>query len=264
MFLCTKQSKVHLQSKAKTLVRQLSSTNSKQRFPVFQSHLDFAHCLWRGFLRPGDVVVDATCGNGGDTLALAKLVLAPESMCGAVFGIDSQEAAVSNTRQRLVREFGVGVVAAAAAALEVTATEVQEVDRTHVVLGCHSRIAELVPLNRARLVVYNLGYLPAGGNKALTTTAGTTLASIRACVETLPHGGAVCVTCYPGHPAGAVEARAVSEYAATLDPFDWQVTHQTWINRHDSAPSVLLLQNNARARVGRDEVAGSGAGAGEM
>jgi hypothetical protein len=36
------------------------------------SHLALAHSIWGQVLRPGSVVVDATCGNGHDALAIAK------------------------------------------------------------------------------------------------------------------------------------------------------------------------------------------------
>ncbi|CAI7815622.1 unnamed protein product [Closterium sp. NIES-53] len=36
-----------------------------------------ASVLWRGVVRRGDTVVDATCGNGHDTMAMAALALAP-------------------------------------------------------------------------------------------------------------------------------------------------------------------------------------------
>ena len=33
-----------------------------------------AQLCWAQFVQPGDTVVDATCGNGGDTLWLARAV----------------------------------------------------------------------------------------------------------------------------------------------------------------------------------------------
>ena len=38
------------------------------------SHLGLAHSIWGQVLRPGSVVVDATCGNGHGALAIAKCV----------------------------------------------------------------------------------------------------------------------------------------------------------------------------------------------
>ena len=41
-------------------------------FSLFRSHLDLAHQYFESLLNIGDFVIDATCGNGHDTLALAR------------------------------------------------------------------------------------------------------------------------------------------------------------------------------------------------
>ena len=51
----------------------------------------------RRTVRPGDTVVDATMGNGKDTLFLAELV----GETGHVFAFDVQQEAVARTRERL-------------------------------------------------------------------------------------------------------------------------------------------------------------------
>lgn len=56
------------------------------------------HHFLRERIRPGDRVVDATCGNGQDTLLLAELV----GEEGRVWGFDIQEEALARTRERLV------------------------------------------------------------------------------------------------------------------------------------------------------------------
>lgn len=49
-----------------------------------------AKAAWASLVSPGDTVVDATCGNGHDTLALARLV-GPH---GCVIALDIQVSAV--------------------------------------------------------------------------------------------------------------------------------------------------------------------------
>ncbi|WP_346419965.1 methyltransferase domain-containing protein, partial [Listeria monocytogenes] len=51
--------------------------------------LPFAHDTLRKVVRPGDYVIDATCGNGHDTLLLAELV----GINGHVLGFDIQQMA---------------------------------------------------------------------------------------------------------------------------------------------------------------------------
>ena len=59
-----------------------------------------AHRVWKHVVRKGDAVVDATCGNGYDTLAMLKLV-ADESCTGRVYGLDVQGEALVNTSSLL-------------------------------------------------------------------------------------------------------------------------------------------------------------------
>ena len=54
------------------------------------SAVRWAHLLMEDRLQPGDAVIDATCGNGHDTLFLSRLV----GHEGHVWAFDVQEAAV--------------------------------------------------------------------------------------------------------------------------------------------------------------------------
>lgn len=66
----------------------------------FPSILSFAHKLIEERVRPGDAVVDATVGNGVDTLFLARLV----GLHGRVYGFDIQQQALDNAAARLRNE----------------------------------------------------------------------------------------------------------------------------------------------------------------
>lgn len=59
--------------------------------------LPYARQLLEKAVSPGDIVIDATLGNGHDTVFLADLV-GPN---GRVYGFDIQEEAVLNTKTRL-------------------------------------------------------------------------------------------------------------------------------------------------------------------
>ena len=103
-------------------------------------------------LQPGQFAIDATMGNGHDTLFLAELVGAE----GRVFGFDIQQQALANTRQRL-----------ADAGLENRATLIQ---------GGHEHMELLLPsrvVGQVSAIMFNLGYLP-GGDKHTVTRPETT------------------------------------------------------------------------------------------
>ena len=191
-------------------------------FPIFHSHLDLAHHYWEKLLQKGDWAIDATCGNGNDTLKLAKILLEKQ---GGVIGIDIQQEAIALTNQLLESHFP----------LE---------DRAHVHLYCHSH-THFPPLaieKPIRLVVYNLGYLPKG-DKQKTTMTQTTLESVQKALDLIVPSGVVSITCYPGHAEGLKEELALFNEIANLPATTWNVCYHTFPNRM-SAPSLLLIQKS--------------------
>lgn len=186
---------------------------TRSSFPLFQSHLDLAHRYWHQILRPGDLAVDATCGNGRDTQKLLELV----GDTGRVAALDIQDSAIEETRERC-----------------------DNAENLHLYRQCHSSFPEEVSTGTAALVVYNLGYLP-GADKDLITRSSTTLQSLKAAAGLVRCGGLISVTCYPGHPGGEEETKEVLRFASSLDPAEWSVCRHQWLNRR-RAPSLLLLQ----------------------
>ena len=184
----------------------------------YQSHLETAHGIWRNIVLPGDIVIDATCGNGHDTLFLANLLL----QNGTLYALDIQPEAIAKSRQSIEEAFSKEVCA-----------------RIKFVEGCHSKFPSEIQSGSVKLIVYNLGYLP-GGDKALTTQLQTTLESVTSALELLTTGGMISITCYPGHDEGMIEEKALVEFAAKLDSKTWICSHQRWINRQ-RAPSLLLI-----------------------
>lgn len=184
------------------------------QFAHYSSHLECAHSFWQALLKPDDTVIDATCGNGHDTLVLAKLV--PQ---GKVIAFDIQQQAIEETKKRL--------------------QEADLLKRVDLRLASHATFSEdLLPQSIA-LIVYNLGYLP-GGNKALTTTSKTTLNSIKKALSLLKPGGAISCTLYPGHSEGEIEKGSLLEFLQTLSAKDWAICHLQWRNRQKS-PELLII-----------------------
>jgi methylase of polypeptide subunit release factors len=196
----------------------------KQRllFPLFQTPLDVAHEYWRHLLNPGDSVIDATCGNRYDTLFLAKTVI-NSNKNGNLIAIDIQSQAIENTRKLLKENF--------AEELWNNISFYQQ---------CHSTFPAQLIKESVALIVYNLGYLP-GNNKSLTSMPSTTLKSLNSALLLIKPGGAISITCYPGHEAGRYEEEAVLHFGKSLDPLIWSCCHHQWSNRQN-APSLFLIQ----------------------
>lgn len=148
------------------------------------------HARLAAHLGAGDRVVDATAGNGHDTLFLARQVGAR----GQVWAFDVQAPALAATRERLQ-----------AAGLT---------DRVRLIHAGHQSMARHLPpaaLGQLRAVMFNLGYLP-GGDHALTTRPETTLAALQAAWDALAPGGVISLMIYRGHPGGAAEFEAVANW----------------------------------------------------
>ena len=189
--------------------------------PLFHSPVDLAHHHWRSLVEPGGIIIDATCGNGHDTLFLAKLTLTPSS--GALYALDLQATAIAATRARLLSQLPEPLYR-----------------RVHFLEGCHANLPGTLLPGSVKLIVYNLGYLP-GGDKNLITKPGTTLESLHRARALIEIGGAISIACYTGHPGGAEEERAVVEYASSLDSEEWNCCHHRWLNRK-LGPSLLFLE----------------------
>ena len=143
-------------------------------------------------LRPGDVAVDCTMGNGNDTAFLSETV----GETGRVYAFDIQEAAIESTRAHL-------------AALGCP-------ENYTLIHASHHRILEFVK-ESPKAVMFNLGYLPGSGKKQVTTLRETTMGAVRDALSILSGDGIMLVAVYPGHEEGRLEGEMLGEYFATLD-----------------------------------------------
>ena len=150
-----------------------------------------AHQRLALYLRPGDIAIDATAGNGHDTLFLARQV----GPGGEVHAFDIQQAALTNTHERLA---GAGCLAQVTLHLAGHETMLQRL------AGRQGQIAA---------IIFNLGYLP-GADHANTTRDNTTLSALDQSLTLLRPGGVLSVLAYRGHPGGQEEAQAVAEWLA--------------------------------------------------
>lgn len=175
--------------------------------------------ILRQRLAGGGRVVDATCGNGNDTLFLAGIV----GEQGRVWSFDIDGDALEATRERLRESFLESVV--------------------ELVHAGHERLSEYAdrPLDA---VVFNLGYLP-GGAKSVVTRPKTTLAALEQALDLLRPGGVILVVVYTGHPGGAEEGSAVDAWASGLPSPEFNVWQNRLLNRQAHAPYLLLVEKAA-------------------
>ena len=170
-------------------------------------------------LAPGMSVVDATVGNGHDTLFLARQVGAT----GQVYGFDLQARALAAASVRL---------AAAGVA-----------DRVSLIHAGHETMAEHLPATlqgRVQAIMFNLGYLP-GSDRQCITRAASTLPALRQALGWLAPGGLLTVLAYRGHAGGTEEADAVARWLQGLEPSAYQVARQFSEEPRGTGPELGLV-----------------------
>lgn len=178
------------------------------------------HLKLKQTIQPGDTVIDATAGNGHDTLAMAELV----GSSGNVIAVDLQPAAIESTRSRLM------------AAGQLAQCELIEGDHATV-------LNQLLPeyADRVTVITFNLGYLP-GGAKEIITLPETTFGALEAARPLIRPGGTLLVTAYRGHDGGREEAKAVEAWLRALPELAWQVDSKEPLIAHaNRIPPILWI-----------------------
>lgn len=221
------------------------------------------------------LAIDATAGNGHDTLFLANELGAG----GQVAAFDIQLTALEQTAQRL-RSAGIKSVQLAGAALPTTAAQESALPTTPQELALstapqesalpaaqqdaqqqtdeavsvvllhtsHANIAQAVPQSwrgNVCAITFNLGYLP-GGDKEIVTHTASTLQALENALPLLSPDGLLSVLCYRGHGEGAQETAAIADWCkSTLPALGFS---SRWIDAGNSAPaSAPLLLHVFRA-----------------
>lgn len=183
---------------------------------LLTNSLNISHEMVSKVVQPGDIVVDATMGNGNDTMFLAKLV----GDVGKVYAFDVQQLALDNTKKRL---YDAGLL-----------------ERAELILEGHQNIGKYVPQG-IKAVMFNLGYLPKGDHN-IGTKAETTIAAIEKSLELLCREGIIMLVIYYGGDSGFDERDAVMEYFKTLDCKKYTVLVQNFVNQVNCPPIAVCIE----------------------
>ena len=165
---------------------------------------------------PG-LCIDATCGNGGDTAFLCRLV----GEGGRVLGFDIQPEAIASTRARLEQA---GVPAGQYA------------------LHCdsHAHLLQYVQPGTADAVMFNFGWLP-GADHAVFSTADSSIPALQAALQALRPGGIVSAILYSGAVIGTDEKQAVLAWLRALPLKDFTVLVCDFANWAETAPLPCFI-----------------------
>lgn len=175
--------------------------------PIHLSHDFLAEVLDKESL-----AVDATMGNGNDTLFLAQ-------RAKIVHAFDVQEQALKKTSQRL-SEAGV--------------------DNTYLHLTGHENLDHFIT-DPIRAAIFNLGYLPSA-DKSIITQPETTLIAIEKILDRLEMGGRLSIMIYYGHEGGDMEKDAVLAFVKALPQEDFATMLYKPLNQINTPPFLVMVE----------------------
>ena len=185
----------------------------------FMQGVEFSHWLFNNHIEDNKLFVDATCGNGKDTLFLAENV----DKNGKIYAFDIQKDAVGITKNKFKNID-------------------YKFDIEFIVDG-HENIDQYIQ-KEIDGIIYNLGYLP-GSAKKIKTEKATTIKSLQKAIDLLSKGGLIVIVIYTEHEGGSEEKEAVLEFASQLDYKKYNVLHYHFINQKKNPPEVIGIKKRS-------------------
>ncbi|WP_317367014.1 class I SAM-dependent methyltransferase [uncultured Tyzzerella sp.] len=164
----------------------------------------------------GDIVIDATMGQGNDTLFLRQLV----GENGFVYAFDIQKEAIEATKYRLI--------------------ENNVYNSVSLILDGHQNIDKYIGNDVISCVVFNFGYLPKG-NHNIATKPDTSIIAIKKCLQLLKIKGVISLCVYQGGDTGFEEKDAILDFVKNLDYNKYTVIVSDFFNRPNYPPIHIKI-----------------------
>lgn len=227
---------------------RIINKNSDEKINLITKTTDLAMHITLEYIKKGDAVIDATAGNGHDTLLLAEAI----GENGKVFAFDIQKQALENT-EKLLKENGM-------------------IDRVQLVNDSHENLLEYFSnantvdsninyrvenrvkdkeirvcsngyvdeAERPSAVIFNLGYLPMG-DKTITTKGNSSISAISEALKLIKIGGVVTLVLYSGHEEGKKEKQMILEMLQRLSSKEFHVAYTSMINQANNPPEIVWI-----------------------
>ena len=153
--------------------------------------------------------IDATCGNGFDTLFLSKVV------SEKVYAFDIQEIAIKCTLEKL--------------------QEANLENKVELIKSGHENLSTYIKKS-IDIIMFNFGYLPQA-NKSITTMTETSLRAIDSALDLLTKKGILSMLCYPGHTEGKKETSAIASVFQNLSE---EFSFNKYLSNYPTSKSPIL------------------------
>ena len=190
-----------------------NETGGIMRGKIIENVTILTKMMVKDIVTVGSTCIDATTGNGHDTLFLSELV----GPTGQIYGFDIQAQAIETTREKL-----------------------KGTDNVTLICDGHEKMETYV-LDPVDFIIFNLGYLPKA-DKHITTKSSTTLQAIEASFRLLKCHGVLWVVVYPGHEEGAEESEALLDYVSNLEQKNYSVMRTSFLNQRNNPPYVIAIE----------------------
>lgn len=176
----------------------------------------WCHEIIQSQVPQGGIYIDATMGNGNDTLLLCRMA----GTTGKVYAFDIQERALEKTKD-LLESHGMS-------------------ERAELILGSHVDLDCYAEENSVDAICFNFGYLP-GGDHKIATQADASVIAVEKALKLLKVGGMLSLCIYSGGDTGFEEKDRLLEYLKYLSPKDYTVIANQYYNRGNHPPMPVFV-----------------------
>lgn len=180
---------------------------------IFNNPYDICNFYIAAAVNFGDIVIDATAGNGNDTKKLSDA--AGEN--GRVYAFDIQANAIAEAKKQ-----------------EYRFSNVTFLNESHAMLDSFVK-------DEVSFVIFNLGYLPRGDH-SIITKAESTITAVEKAMRLLRPEGVILLVIYRGGDTGFEESEAVLKYIEGIDYKKFNVLLFDYKNRPNNPPMVAVIQ----------------------
>lgn len=183
---------------------------------VLKNAVNLSHDILKRVVKLRDVVLDATCGKGNDTVFLAELV----GDLGKVYSFDVQMKAIDMAKD-CARKNGVS-------------------SRINFICDGHENLDRYLK-DELSAVIFNLGYLPTGDH-SIATKADTTIVAIQKSLKLIKQNGLVVLVVYSGGDTGFEEKEKVLGFVSRLDAKIYNVMKVDFVNQINNPPVLVCIE----------------------
>lgn len=182
---------------------------------------DLSHIFLESLTDGSGIYIDATAGNGNDTLFIAKML----KKDGYLYAFDISHKAVGNTGQLLKES---NIIS----------------DNIRIIHDSHENIDKYIINKKIKAAMFNLGYLP-NSDKNTATNAEITICALEKILNMLNSKGVIIICSYTGHDNGK-EDKAVNSYLLGLDKKEYEISRTEMIGRENAPMLYLVIKKDTK------------------